>query len=652
MVLSLAPVSYAQMPQLLDPSSIPLFVNQLNQPPPTYTPTNITDDSGKLIRQEYTVGVTQFTQQILPATDAEGVPTGFAATKVWGYTGLAHNTLTGESIGIIGSAPGCTFQSTQGIPVRVKWVNNLISPSGAPLSYFLPVDPTIHWANPNNIVMQMGVADAPLYPPGYSDAQASVAIVPHLHGGETASSSDGHPNAWFTVKGNHGPGYMSVVPTDANAAVYEYPNAQQPTTLWYHDHALGLTRLNVLSGLAGFYIITNPDESIQTLLPDGEYEVPLAIQDRTFLNDGSLYYPTVGLNPEVNPYWQPMFLGNTIIVNGEAWPNMNVKQGQYRFRVLDGSNNRFYTLSFSNGMSFIQIGSDGGYLKAPVTLTSKTIAPGERLDILVDFSSIPAGEKIILRNLSESESALTSQIMQFTVIGETGFSANSLPQNLNPTLSTDYPTLPDPDGKRILTLMDVAGRNGAAMMLLDGQTWDAPVSETPKLGSTEEWFIVNPTMDTHPIHLHLIQFQVVKRQSFNIPSYLKDWTQLNGKPPLTQATKNVASLETYLTGTPRPAEASEQGWKDTASVGSGEVLTLRIRWATQNGDQFPFDATEGPGYVWHCHILEHEDNQMMRPYMVVSEMSLSSLEFALILFPIVVAVVIVVFWVFRHLKRR
>jgi len=347
-----------------------------------------------------------------------------------------------------------------------------------------------------------------------------------------------------------------------------------------------------------------------------------------------------------------MFLGNTIIVNGEAWPNINVKQGQYRFRILDGSNNRFYTLSFSNDMSFTQIGTDGGYLKAPAHLTSKTISPGERLDILVDFSNMPAGEKIILRNLADSESAPTAQIMQFTVVSETGFAAQTLPQNLNPTLLADYPTLPDPVAKRILTLTDVAGKNGVAMMLLDGQKWDAPITEIPKLGVTEDWLIVNPTMDTHPIHLHLVQFQVVKRQTFNVPLYLKEWILLNGNPPLTQATKNVASLEPFLTGTPRLADASEQGWKDTVSVGSGEVLTIRIRWATQNGDQFPFDATAGPGYVWHCHILEHEDNQMMRPYTVVSSMSLSGLEFALVLIPVVVAAVLVVLMIFWRLKKR
>ena len=652
MVVSLVPAVDSQTPQILDPSTIPKFVNQLDQPPPTYTPTNITDDSGKVIRQEYGVSVSQFTQQMLPTTTADGAPTGFAATKVWGYSGLAHNTLTGESMGLVGGTPGCTFQATQGVPVRVTWSNNLVDANGKPLSYFVPVDPTIHWANPNNMAMDMAAANAPPYPPGYTDAQASVAIVAHLHGGETASASDGHPDAWFTADGKHGPAYSSVVSTEANAVAYEYPNAQQPATLWYHDHALGLTRLNVLSGLAGFYIITNPSDPLQELLPSGEYEMPLAIQDRTFLSDGSLYYPSDGLNPAINPYWRPMFLGNTVVVNGEAWPNMNVKQGQYRFRILDGSNNRFYTLSFSNGMSFTQIGTDGGYLKAPVQLTSKTIASGERLDILVDFSNVPAGEKIVLRNLADSDSSPTGEIMQFTVTDQAGFTPNTLPQNLNPTLTADYPTLPAPDNQRILTLTDVAGPNGAAAMLLDGQEWDAPVSESPKLGATEDWIIVNPTMDVHPIHLHLVQFQVVKRQTFDVPSYMKAWTELNGEPPLNQSTKNVASLDSYLTGSPNFAAASEQGWKDTASVASGEVLTIRVRWAEQTGNAFPFDATAGPGYVWHCHILEHEDNQMMRPYIVVSSTSLTGLALALVIAAVVVVAVLVVLLTYRRLSKR
>jgi spore coat protein A, manganese oxidase len=644
MLLSVLPVGTSQSPQLLDPKSIPKFVNQLTTPPPVYTPHNITDSNDKVTRQEYTIKVSQFIQQILP--------TGLPATTVWGYEGEAHDAVTGQSLGNVASTPGCTFEAIQGVPVQVKWVNNLLDGNGKPLSYMVPVDPTIHWANPNGLAM---TASTPSYPPGNLEAQASVAIVTHLHGGEVQSGSDGHPEAWWTADGKHGSKYNTATATDANAAVDIYPNGQQPTTLWYHDHALGLTRLNVLSGLAGFYLIRNPNDATAKFLPSGEYEVPLAIQDRSFYTDGSLYYPTVGNTPE-HPYWQPTFLGNTIVVNGEAWPNMNVKQGQYRLRILDGSNSRFYQLSFSNGLSFTQIGSDGGYLKNAVSQNSKLIGPGERIDILVDFSGVAAGQKIILQNNLESgqNRETTGQIMQFTVVGEKGYSAQQLPSNLNPTLSGDYPTLPSPDAKRILTLTDFSDPSGSHSMLLDGQTWDAAVSENPKIGSTEDWTIVNTLMDAHTIHLHLVQFQVVSRQRIDIGSYLNQWQLLNGLPPFKNATKNVPSLDPFLAGIKNVPSKNEQGWKDTVMVSSGEVVTIRVRWAEQNGNPYPFDASVGPGYVWHCHILEHEDNEMMRPYTVVSTaMGLFGLNTVTIGVIVVVAIAVIAtallyFKRFRH----
>ena len=588
---------------------------------------------------------------MLPTVTADGKPTGFGLTKVWGYVGKAKNSITGETLGSIASTPGSTFEAIQGIPVQVKWVNNLIDSNGKPLSYKLPVDPTLHWANPNNMPITANSGIAPAFPPGYTEAQTPVPIVTHLHGGEVQSTSDGNPDAWWTADGKHGPAYNTAIPTEANSAVYIYPNTQQPSTLWYHDHALGLTRLNVLSGLAGFYIIRNASDPFEKLLPQGEYEIPLAIQDRSFLTDGSLYYPTEGINPTINPYWQNSFLGNTIIVNGEAWPNMNVKQGQYRFRILDGSNSRFYSLSFSNGMAFTQIGADGGYLKAPAQITAKLIAPGERIDILVDFSNIPVGQKIILANFAGSKeiSQPMGQIMQFTVTDGKGFIPNQLPAILNPSLIGDFPTLPSSDKQRILTLTDVTGPSGSAMMLLDGQRWSAPIAETPKLGSTEDWILVNPNMDVHPIHVHLVMFQVVKRQTFDAASYMKSWSSLNGDPPLNHPTVNVQSLDPYLTGTPSDPFASEKGWKDTVVVNAGEVLTIRLRWTDQNGEPFPFDATAGPGYVWHCHLLEHEDNEMMRPYIVVSSTQKLSLEIIAVI--IVVVIVIVVLVILIILKR-
>ena len=228
---------------------------------------------------------------------------------------------------------------------------------------------------------------------------------------------------------------------------------------------------------------------------------------------------------------------------------MNVKQGLYRFRLLDGSNARFYSFSFSNGMTFQQIGSDGGYLKAPVDLTSLLLAPAERADILVDFSNVPAGETVTLQNSAltdfQAEGETIGQIMQFTVTDETGFTPKPLPSNLNPTLAGDFPSLPTPEKKRILTLTEETGSNGQLALLLDGQKWGAPVSETPVVGTTEDWVIVNPTADAHPIHLHLVQFLIIQRQAFNASAYLSEWKALNGEPPLDHPTMNVPSLDPY-----------------------------------------------------------------------------------------------------------
>jgi len=639
------PSAVSQTSQFIDPLVIPKFVNQLDGPLPVYTPTAVNDNSGKLIRQDYTVRVSEFTQQILPAHDANGFPTNFPTTKVWGYEGEAYNSVTCGSLGTVKSTPGCTFEVKQNVPVQVKWVNNLLDAEGNPLSYTLPVDPTLHWANPNNL--QMGTSTVA--------AQTLVPIVTHLHGGETPSASDGHPEGWWTADGKHGPTYNTVVASEANSAVFYYPNGQQPTTLWYHDHALGLTRLNVLSGLAGFYLIRNTSDPVEALLPSIEYEVPLALQDRSFLTDGSLYYPTEGVNPEIHPYWQNFFLGNAIIVNGKAWPNLNVKQGQYRFRILDGSNSRFYNFSFSNKMPFTLIGTEGGYVKTPVQLTSMLLAPAERADILVDFSSVPAGQKIVLENfagaLVENDARTTGLIMQFTVIGEKGFTSKQLPADLNPTLTGNFPTLPKPIQQRTLTMIDVAGPNGSAMMLLDGQKWDAPISEKPSLGTTEDWLLLNPTIDAHPIHVHLVQFQVVHHQMFNITTYMAEWTRLNGNPPLNKSTMNVPSLDPYFTGPATGPEPTEQAWKDTVTVHSGEVVTIRLRWTEQNGNPFPFDATAGPGYVWHCHLLEHEDNEMMRPYTVAPPSQTLTFGIVVIIAVALAVTIAVVAFLSRHPRK-
>jgi len=582
-----SPVREGPSGLILDPKTIPKFVNQLAGPPPVFVPVK---------GNEYCVTVTSFDQQILPPP--------LPMTHVWGYGGLAKDAVTGTLLGFIRNAPGPTVEATRNVTISVNWVNDLNDP------HMFAVDPTLCWANPNNMPMSMPPFQS--FPPGYPQAQSPVPLVTHVHGLEVSSTSDGGPDAWWTVNGEHGPTYNTAQPTTPNAAVYRYPNAQPATTLWYHDHALGITRLNVMAGLAGFYLLRDPADPIAPLLPNGSYEVPLAIQDRSFYANGSFYLPSDGENPNVHPYWKPEFFGNTVMVNGKVWPNMNVDKGLYRFRLLDGSNARFYTLSFSNGMPFTMIGADGGYLKAPVPMTQLTIAPAERADILVDFSNLAPGTKVILQDPAARE------IMQFTVTDKLGHPPVKLPATLNPTLAGAFPSLPTPTKTRLLTLTEVEGQDGPLEMLVDGQKCSAPLSEQVQLGTTEDWVIINLTGDAHPMHWHLVQPQLVSRQTFNVTAYSKDWEAKNGEPPLNHSTV-IVDPAAYFTGSPVGPPPHEQGWKDTIKAYPHEVTTVRIRFAPIDGSRnYPFDATAGPGYVYHCHILDHEDNEMMRFFKVMS----------------------------------
>ncbi len=210
--------------------------------------------------------------------------------------------------------------------------------------------------------------------------------------------------------------------------------------------------------------------------------------------------------------------------------------------------------------------------------------------------------------------------MQFTVGSNPGQKAANLPAVLNPQLNK-FPSLGTPSTTRTKTLYEVTGDNGPLMVTLDGQMWDAPVSETPKLGATELWKIPNLTMDTHPIHIHLVQWQLVSRQTFDVARYTADWIAANGglQPPFPMNHATVSLDPTkYLTGSPRGPDANEQGWKDTVRMNTGEVTIVKARFAPTDGSKnYPFDARIDPGYVWHCHIVDHEDNEMMRPYEVI-----------------------------------
>jgi FtsP/CotA-like multicopper oxidase with cupredoxin domain len=354
--------------------------------------------------------------------------------------------------------------------------------------------------------------------------------------------------------------------------------------------------------------------------------VPLAIQDRKFYTDGSLMFPSdAPPNPTIHPYWVPEFFGDVIMVDGLVWPNMPVDQGQYLFRFLEGSNARWYNLSFDNNLPFTVIASDENYLKSAVTVNSFLMAPGERYDVLVDFTGIAAGTKIILTNNAAApfdggfipDPATNGTIMQFTVTANAGFVAKQLPATLNPTLTGTFPTLSNPSVYRNLTLKEWQGPNGPQMVTLDGQQYLSPISELPHVGATEVWRIIDDTVDGHPIHLHGVNFQLMSRQPFNQSAYDTDWLALNGQLPFNHTTLNV-NLDNYFTGPAVGPTPIEQGWKDTIQAVPGSVTTIIVRFAPADGSaHFPYDITQGPPYVWHCHIVDHEDQDMIRPFRVV-----------------------------------
>jgi FtsP/CotA-like multicopper oxidase with cupredoxin domain len=602
------PVSAA----LLDPTTIPKWENTITGPPPVYVETS---------KNYYVVNVSQFTQQILP--------TGYPKTTVYGYGGLTKDAVTGKPLGYIRNSPGPSFDVKKGVPIKVKYINDLTEP------HMFAIDPTIMWANPNG--METPLAPFEEFPPGYEEAQSPIPISVHLHGGEVAPTSDGGPDSWWTYDGKTGSEYYTAEPNGGNDAVFEYPNSQQAATIWYHDHALGMTRLNVVGGLAGFYLIRDNNDKVESNLPKGKYEIPLAIQDRVFNTDGTFNFPIDPSDPNVHPYWGPEFFGDTIMVNGLVWPKMNVDQAAYRFRILDGSTARFYNLSLSNGMDFTVIGLEGGYLKSAASVKNILIAPGERFDVLVDFSGIAPGTEVFLNNSAPApfpdgdpvNPDTTGTILKFVVGDQQGRPAIKLPAELNPTLTGTFPNLPAPTKERQLVLTEIMGElDTPIMLLLDGQKYDSAISEDPQQGTTEEWIVANPTADTHPIHLHLVQFQVVKRQQYIATgpgSHQEAWFAANapgdsdGMPPWDGPTVSVDVTPYLIDGTVTLPPATEQGWKDTVKMNPGEVTWIRARFASQDGSQFPFDPNgEGDDayYVWHCHIIDHEDNEMMRKYVV------------------------------------
>jgi len=475
-----------------------------------------------------------------PSDPRQAVP--FYRIQAQPITSKVHRDLPPTKFWSFGpSTPGPTFETRSGEPLLVEWVNAL------PNEHFLPVDHTIHGAE----------ADKP-----------AVRTVVHLHGAKTGPESDGYPEDW-------------IVP--GKSSFYYYPNQQDAATLWYHDHALGINRLNVYAGLFGTFLIRDSAEDALNL-PKGKYEIPLALYDRLLTRDARLLYP---VSPDPQSPWIPELSGNAILANGKLFPYLEVEPRKYRFRVLNASNARFYHLSLDktsgdkssdDHATFHQIGTDQGLLPAPVPLTSLEIAPGERADLVVDFSE-HRGEQLILMNDA-------FVVMQVRISAAKVTDTGSLPSTLRPV-----PRIPESQAvqTRLLTLDEYVNKSGnPVMLMLNASHWSHPVTEKPVLGSTEIWTLINPTNDSHPIHLHLVRFQILDRQPY--------------EPWLFQTRRKL-----HFLGPPQPPDPNEAGWKDTVRADSRMVTRIIV----------PFTGYTGR-YVWHCHILEHEDNEMMRPYEVVA----------------------------------
>jgi spore coat protein A, manganese oxidase len=311
------------------------------------------------------------------------------------------------------------------------------------------------------------------------------------------------------------------------------------------------------------------------------------------------------------------------VVNGLAWPDMPVARGLYRLRVLNAANLSTWHLYFSNLMTFWVIGTDGGLLDAPVATTSLRLSPAERVDLLVDFSTLDPGATVILCNDEPvpMQAAAIGEVplpylMRFTVGAAAGF-RGPVPATLRggPAQPAALPPLPTPQRVRNLTINQLlALRDPPALMTLNNLRFDTADIETPRQGTVEQWNLINTTGDVHPIHLHLVTFRILSRQPFDTTLY-----QLaNPAPPV--GLRWSPTAEAFTTGAPTAPQPWEAGWKDTVRVEGNTITRIIVRFPTAAELGFDPDATFGNptsplrGYVWHCHVIDHEDNDMMLPY--------------------------------------
>jgi spore coat protein A len=578
----------------------------------------------------YKIAMRQYTDQLHPD---------LPPTKLWGYgqgpeTGFRH----------LGGA----IVATEGKPVRVTWENRL------PNTHPLPVDPSVLHEEASGFVNHAAV---------------------HLHGGLVPWPSDGGPFHWFTPDGVVGSSVEPWLPDNLGTLTndYWYPNIQTPRMMWYHDHAVGTTRLNAYAGLATGYLLTSQfeQELVFRMGVQPGNQIPLVIQDKVFNLDGSLYYPDFydtqffGLAPAAQglptPSLVPEFWGDTILVNGTAYPTLKVYPRKYRFQVLNACNTRFINLQMfeAAGKTFplntepnynkparamLQIGNECGFLDGAVNSKGVPVAnlagaqgillgPAERADIIADFSNLKPGVYVILHNdapvpfpggtpLADffpgnrknpvnplpGYGPNTRTLLQFYV-GDPVADGVPADPTVDATWALPIQTQPAPTaGTRDLALYETIDDYGRLAQNLGTTAGplnyfnDTP-TENVQAGSVEIWRLFNVSADTHPIHFHYFNCRILSRQPFNAKTFA-------------------------LSGQAIPPDPNEEGWKETVRANPGECLTILVEHPSTAG-LAPENATipESPRlaamsihnaheYVWHCHILEHEEHDMMRPLIV------------------------------------
>lgn len=739
----------------LDPLTVPKYVTPLVIPPEM---PKSTVQPG-LPAATYNIAVRQFKQQILPGgvwNTVNGRSDSFGATTVWSY-GRAQDVVPGGfvapvplSSNISFNYPAFTVENTAGTLTRVRWINDLVDAGGNYLPHLLPVDQTLHWANPPATGCTDGTNRTDCRTFNTAPYTGPVPIVTHVHGAHVNSSSDGYPEAWWLPAAKNIPaGYAARGTvfdqfdprnTVKGSAYFAYENDQPAATLWYHDHTLGMTRNNVYAGPAGFWLLRGGangdafvDDGTSAALNDGRLpgpapragmgdpnfntafrtairEIPVAIQDRSFNVDGSLFYPNnraffEGLNvPGVTPpqfpgagvlnipfipnsdisaIWNPEVFFNTMVVNGTTWPQLDAAPARYRLRLLNGCNSRTLNLALFTvtgagpdgimgtaddvlgaEIPFYHIGAEQGFLPqvvmvttgrytplpgngtipaglaAPDPMQALLMGPAERADVIIDFTGLADGTVVRMINTAPdapfggfpdtpADIDTTGQVMQFVVkasLVQPGDALTTPPENLvlpaeaplpapvavrqltlNEEESTRLCVQAQPDGSITTLFVDPTPLPGflaactaaggmpmgpreaklgvlmtdpmSGMKMSMPMMWADMITEAPVTGTTEIWEIYNLTMDAHPIHPHLVRFEVVDRQPFDMMTFMPSGPAVAPQP-------------------------YEQGYKDTVLAYPGQITRVKATF-----DKIGL-------YVWHCHIIEHEDNEMMRPYMV------------------------------------